>query len=293
MRPPLWQTRGSKQVYITGKLTDVIGEGPGAVATAQVPDRHHFDGRGGKDVIPLWRDADAMQPNITRGILELLADEYGKPVSAERLFAYAYGILAQPGYVRRFWDELELPPPRLPLTRDAALFDEVSKHGSRLLYLHTWGERYRSDGDDGYVPQGAARCTAPVSLDTYPEGYEYDAAAQTLRVGDGKFSPVAPKSGNLAFQVTPLSNRGSTDASANHRGASRPRSTASAPNAGTSPKSCSNCSGYWRRRWRCAGKGSAAGPRLRRPAVLRGDLPTPTKAERDAPRMAGAQGALV
>ena len=154
MRPPLWQTRGSKQVYITGKLTDVIGEGPGAVATAQVPDRHHFDGRGGKDVIPLWRDADATQPNITARHPRICwLTPTGAPVSPERLFAYAYGILAQPGYVRRFWDELELPPPRLPLTRDAALFGEVSKHGARLLYLHTWGERYRSDGDDGYVPQ--------------------------------------------------------------------------------------------------------------------------------------------
>ena len=88
---------------------------------------------------------------------------------------------------------MELPPPRLPITRDAALFNEVADHGARLLYLHTWGERYQSEGDDGYVPQGAARCTAPVSLSDYPEGCEYDAAAQTLRVGDGEFSPVAPE----------------------------------------------------------------------------------------------------
>ena len=198
-RPALHRAHSENQVYITGKLTDVIGEGPSAVANTQVPDRHHFDGRGGKDVIPLWRDADATQPNVTSGVLDLLSDEYGATVSVERLFAYAYGILAQPGYVRRFWDELELPPPRLPLTRDGALFDEVSKHGARLLYLHTWGERYRSEDDDGYVPQGTARCTAPVSLDTYPEGYEYDAVTRTLRVGGtssaktGEFAPIAPE----------------------------------------------------------------------------------------------------
>ena len=198
--PPLWQAHSPKQVYMTSLLTDVLGEGCAAIATPDFPDLHHFRGSfGGKHVIPLWRDADATQPNITRGILKLLGDTYGASVSPERLFAYAYGILAQPGYVRRFWDELELPPPRLPITRDAALFGEVAGHGARLLYLHTWGERYRSDGDDGYVPQGKARCTAPVSLSDYPEGYEYDAAAQTLRVGGpapvktgGEFAPVPP-----------------------------------------------------------------------------------------------------
>ena len=39
-------------------------------------------------------------------------------ITGERLFAYAYGILAQPDYVRRFWDELELP----------SLFDESMRH---------------------------------------------------------------------------------------------------------------------------------------------------------------------
>ena len=192
-RPILHRVFSENQVFLTSLLTDILGHGPSAIATADIPDLHHFHGRGAKDVIPLYRDADATQPNVTADILDALAEEYGAPVSAERLFAYAYGILAQPDYVRRFWDELEMPPPRLPITRDAALFNEVADHGARLLYLHTWGERYQSENDDGYVPQGAARCTAPVSLDDYPADHEYDAAIQTLRVGDGEFAPVAPE----------------------------------------------------------------------------------------------------
>ena len=200
MRPPLWQAHSPKQVYMTGLLTDIIGEGPVAVATGEIPDLHHFHGRGGKDVIPLWRDAKATQPNVTRGIIETLGERYGAPVSLERLFAYVYGILAQPGYVRRFWDELEIPPPRLPITKDATLFERVAQHGAQLLYLHTWGERFAGADDDGFVPQGAARCVMPVSGD----GFSHDEDKQTLSVGDGQFAPVSPEVWNFSvsgFQI--------------------------------------------------------------------------------------------
>ena len=180
--PPLWSAHDDKQLYMTSLLTAVMGHGPAAVATADIPDLHHFCGRGAKDVIPLWRDADATEPNVTDGLLEDISAVHGATISAERLFAYAYGILSQPEYVRRFWDELELPPPRLPITKDSDLLARVADHGERLLQLHT----YRS------VPQGEARCTKPVSLDEYPAGFHYDPATKTLRVGDGEFAPVVP-----------------------------------------------------------------------------------------------------
>ena len=182
-RPVLHRTHSSRQMYITSPLTSVVGQGPAAIATAVVPDRHYFSGRGGKDIIPLWRDADATEPNVTGGLLEAVSAVHGSQVTAERLFAYAYGILSQPEYVRRFWDELELPPPRLPITKDSDLFARVADHGERLLQLHT----YRS------VPQGEARCTKPVSLDEYPADYHYDPGTKTLRVGDGEFAPVDPE----------------------------------------------------------------------------------------------------
>ena len=164
MNPSLWRAHGPEQVYITSLLTNVLGEGPGATATAAIPDLDHFRGSfGAKHVIPLWRDASATQPNITGGLLARLSAEYDAPVTAERLFAYAYGILAQPAYVERFWDELEQPPPRLPLTKDAALFDRAADLGARLLGLHTYGERY-----GGSVPQGEARCTKAVSPGALP-----------------------------------------------------------------------------------------------------------------------------
>ncbi len=186
IRPELWRAHGPRQVYITSLLTKVLGAGPAVTAANAIPDLDHFCARGAKDVIPLWRDADATAPNVAGGLLALLSAEYGTDVSPERLFAYAYGILAQPAYVERFWDELEQPPPRLPLTKGAALFERGADLGSRLLSLHTYGERY-----GGNVPQGEARCTRGVSLDKYPEGHGYDPGTGVLYVGDGEFAPVS------------------------------------------------------------------------------------------------------
>ena len=189
--PELWRAHGPKQAYITSFLTEIVGTGPTAVAVAAVPDLHHFRGSfGGKHVIPLYRDVEATQPNVTGGLIERIAGVHGSGVTAERLFAYAYTLLAQPAYVERFWDELEQPPPRLPITKDASLFGRVSDLGERLLNLHTYGERFRGPGR-GDTPPGEARCTKEVPPAPLPEGHSYDAETRTLHVGDGEFAPVS------------------------------------------------------------------------------------------------------
>ena len=130
MRPELWRSHSQEQVYITSLLTAVLSSGPAAVGTAELPDLDYFRGSfGGKAVIPLWRDAEATKPNVTAGLLDRLCSTHGTDVSTQSLFAYAYGILAQPAYVERFWDELEMPPPRLPITKDTGLFQRVAEHG--------------------------------------------------------------------------------------------------------------------------------------------------------------------
>ncbi len=198
LAPTLWGSYGEEQTYLTSLLTDVLGEGPAVSAVSTVPDLHHFCNRGAKDVIPLYRDAAATEPNVTGGLPECISETHGTVVTAERLFAYAYGILAQPAYVERFWDELELPPPRLPITKDADLFARVADLGERLLHLHTYGERFAGPGRTG-VPQGETQYVKPVSNepDHYPEGHCYDPHNRVLRVGKGEhageFAPVEPE----------------------------------------------------------------------------------------------------
>ncbi len=194
-RPPLWAAYGDRQVYLMGRLTQLLGDGPALIASSLLLDIHYLGG-GGKDVMPLYRDADAAEPNILPGLLELLADAHGRPVSPEDFAAYLYGIMAQPAYTERYYAELATREVRVPLTKDAALFERAAAAGASLLHWHTYGQRYVPAGQSpGRLPNGAARCTSavPQDADGYPQRFRYDAGAQTLYVGSGQFAPVAPK----------------------------------------------------------------------------------------------------
>jgi hypothetical protein len=196
-RPPLWWSLGPRQIFMTSLLTGVLGLGPAAMVTADVPDLHHFRGSfGGKDVIPLWRNSAADEPNITEGLLDVICQELGQPVSPEDLLAYTYAVLSSPRYVERFSEELTTPGPRLPLAREWALFDEAVRIGRKLVWLHTYGTTFVPDGARSRnVPQGTSRALVaiPDTAAEYPERFSYDEASQTIHVGTGSFAPVAPE----------------------------------------------------------------------------------------------------
>ena len=190
-RPPLWKTLGARQLYITSLLTGIIGTGPAASATNLIPDLDHFRGSfGAKHVIPLWRDGEATIPNVVPGLLESLE------LTPEELFAYCYALLSAPSYTTRFADELEGPGPHIPLTRDRELFSRAVELGERLLWLHTYGERFAPAGmKAGEVPQGSARAevAVPSTQEGYPQGHSYEPESLKLRVGEGIFGPVPPR----------------------------------------------------------------------------------------------------
>jgi hypothetical protein len=210
MKPVLWEVAGdparSAQVFITSQLWQVLGNGPALTASIFVPDFHHFKGSyGGKDAIALYRDAAGKEANILPGLLDVLAKAYGRAVTPEDFLAYVYGVLAHPAFTERFADELVTRELRVPLTKDTALFAQVRDVGAKLLWLHTYGERYVPKGKHkGQVPKGAARCQKAVPGDEagYPEAYDYNEATKTLHVGAGEFAPVAPEV--YAFEVSGL-----------------------------------------------------------------------------------------
>ena len=189
----LWNVLSEEQVFFTSLLTGVIGDGPAAVVAAFVPDKHHFRGSyGGKDVMPLWRDADASEANIAAGCLKALGDHFDAAPSAPDVLAYSYAVMANPGYVRRFKDELQVPGPRLPLTKDLDLFMRGATFGHELIKWHTYGERFLGE-DDGFELSGTAAVITQVSssADSYPEKHTYHAKRQVLQVGDGEVGPVS------------------------------------------------------------------------------------------------------
>jgi hypothetical protein len=96
---------------------------------------------------------------VTEGLLPLLSATYGRGVTAEELFAFAYAVLATPSYVRHFWEELRNPGPRLPVPKDGKLFLKMADTGRELVWLHTFGERFVPVGKRaGEVPPGKAKC---------------------------------------------------------------------------------------------------------------------------------------
>ncbi len=203
--PALWRAHSDKQVYLTSAFTQPLGIGPALTSSASIPDLHYFSGRGAKDVLPLYRDSQASKANILPGLLATLCAAYQHPVAPEDFLAYVYGVLAHPAFTTRFARELETRELRLPITRDAALFERMRAAGANLLWLHTYGERFVPEGKPrGQAPPSAARCTVAVSGDTdgYPATFSYNDETATLYVGAGEFTPVAPEL--YAFEVSGL-----------------------------------------------------------------------------------------
>lgn len=203
LRPQLVQSHSASQLYVSSLLgSTTLESGPGVFVTNRLPDLHHFRGSyGGKDVMPLYRDAAAMEPNITDGLLNFLGDSYGGSVSPEDLIGYIAGVLGHPGYTDRFNDELEVPGPRFPLTKDAVLFRRAVMLGQQVIAWQTYAERFpESIGTtQGRVPSGSARVLAdiPDHPDKYPgsvrNDVRYDETTRKLHIGEGVISDVAPE----------------------------------------------------------------------------------------------------
>lgn len=195
--PSLWGTWSEKQVYLASFLTGKIGFGPAMTVSAYVPDLHFFRGSyGGKDIIPLYRDADAKKENLCSG----LADAIGKRLGIASpnvcdIAAYVYAIMSDPGYYQLFQAELETPGPRVPFTADAKLWAKAVSRGEELLWLHTFAERFQSApakrGPNVPLLEGIEWEEAVETLPNDLSEVAYIEADQTLVVGTGRILGVS------------------------------------------------------------------------------------------------------
>lgn len=195
--PSLWQSISADQVFLVSPWTERVGSGPGATVSIGVPDMNYFRGScGGKDVIPLYRDQECLDPNVTSGFLDALKVNLGIEVSAERLFAYCYALIAHSGYSKMFNEPLEASPVRVPVTRDPELFTQTAEVGEELLWLHTAGQRFTCESrPHARVPHidGILWLEA---VDTVPESMKdiwYDQESFRLHVSEGVITGVIPE----------------------------------------------------------------------------------------------------
>ncbi len=189
-RPDLWRVRGSRQVFLTTLTSTKLARGPVVTATPYVPDLDHFSGRGAKNVMPLYRDAAANEPNVTPDLLAKLSEKLRIEITAQDLLAYVYSLGATPAFSDRFDEELaeQAGPIHVPITADPVLFQRAVTFGRDLLWRHSWGERF-APSSQARLPEGRATEITPVS--GMPDSFSYDPDTQHLTVGTGVFGPVS------------------------------------------------------------------------------------------------------
>jgi hypothetical protein len=193
-RPSLWQVRSDRQLYLTEPRTERVTAGPAVTFTSYMPDTDHYRGHSGGRVFPLYRDPAGLSPNVAPGVLEFLADRIGLAISGEDLFAYVAGIAAHDGFTTRFVADMDGTGVRVPLTAELNLFRRACELGRRVLWLHSYGERFIEPTADR--PTGPPRLPLgsrpqlivdiPDDEDHIPTRLSYEAVSQTLHVGDGQ-----------------------------------------------------------------------------------------------------------
>ncbi|MDR6171155.1 type ISP restriction/modification enzyme [Curtobacterium sp. SORGH_AS_0776] len=197
-RPSLWESVSNRQVFLATLASYAVGPGPALTASTAVPDMAVYRGSfGGKDVLPLYRDAKGT-PNADPALLENVTIAHrmivpeSPEVAPERLFAYIYGVLAGTDYTGRFKEALATPGARVPLSADPELFAAMADHGEHLLWLQTFGERFVAGRSELPVP--AARWQPePTRPPADRSEIKYDAAKRELRVADGLLAGLAPE----------------------------------------------------------------------------------------------------
>ncbi len=215
--PSLWQAQGPSQVFLLTDAGADLKDGPALTVSLGVPDLHAFRGRGGKDVLPLYRDDGATQPNVTAGVLTEIGerlrqiDPSASDPTPEDLAAYVYALLSTPAYQQRFAEPLGAKIVRVPLTADPTNWSEAVALGRRLLWLHTFAGRFadRADGRGDRVPQveGLGWTRAVNAIPEAPSAIRYDDTTRELHVGDGIVSGVHPEVWEYSVSGWPVLRR--------------------------------------------------------------------------------------
>lgn len=197
--PELWDAHSDRQVYMTALVRHSPGKGPGLTITALIPDHDHFKGSFAGRVFPLWRDAKCTSHNIQQSVLSLLTRDFGRPVTAEEVFAYVAAVTAHPGYTTRFRDDLVRPGLRVPMTANPGVFAEAVAIGKQVVWLHSYGERFAdSAAGRSAEPPRLPRERAPripkggAIAGPMPDEIRFEPSERRLYVGSGHIDNVDP-----------------------------------------------------------------------------------------------------
>ena len=195
LRPDLWRLRGESQIFLVTQLREPLTSGPAAVFSAEVPDTHYFNGRGGR-VIPLYRDIRQYMLNIAPGLLPALRERLKTIIADDDIFAYIAGVSAHSGYTRRFRGELAQPGVRIPLTAVSQFWGEAVEIGRHVIWLHTFGARFADERRGRPLRRLPGRPDVqrpiPGSPEQLPGRIEYRPLDSCLFLGWDQFGRIGP-----------------------------------------------------------------------------------------------------
>jgi len=196
--PALWHAHSDRQMYLTGFENYRPRSGPTLTVAALIPDLHHYRGSGGGRAYPLWRDAEALLPNVAPGLLRYLGDTYGSEVTARTLLAFIAGVASTPAFTDLMIEANAPPGIRVPLTADGSIFREIAEAGAMTVWLQTYGQRFvdktagRPPGPPMLPEADRPRVVAPIGFAARRNDKPiYDVDTQTLHIGTGAVAPVS------------------------------------------------------------------------------------------------------
>ena len=135
----------------------------------------------------LYLTADDRRPNLNSKLIAALTEAHSRAPSPEEIFHYIYAILYAPSYREQYAEFLRTDFPRIPFTKDRALFTNFAALGTRLADLHLLKSPELDPPTCRFEGEGNA-----VVARTKAQGFRYDAGEQRMYVNKTQyFGPVA------------------------------------------------------------------------------------------------------
>jgi hypothetical protein len=163
-RPELWRVADEHQVFVVETPSETGA--PHLIATSLLPLL-----RPGR-IRPLYRRPGGTEPNLTPGLSDHLSTRLGLSPSPADVLAWTLAAIR--------------PDLTVPLTEDPELWSRGVELGHRLLWLT------RRDGERPKLP-GGRRPYVRAPLPAHPLALHYDREEETLRLDEGRISPVPPE----------------------------------------------------------------------------------------------------
>ena len=183
---------GENLALCVGRQGHVVGAGEwNLIYCSQRIEDFNLFYRGGNVNFPLYLylTATDRRPNLNSKLIAALTEAHGRAPSPEEIFHYIYAILHAPTYREEYAEFLRIDFPRVPFTKDEALFANLAALGTRLADLHLLKSPELDPPTCRFEGEGNS-----VVARTKAQGFRYDAEEQHMYINKTqKFGPVTPE----------------------------------------------------------------------------------------------------